>query len=227
MGLFGTGLSGARYLQPTQSLSFKTVDKKEEQPAPSVPNTAPKTAVVVHVAGAVKVPGILHMSSEDRVGDAIKRAGGARLNADLDQLNLAAKLVDGTQIYVPAREKILAGSGSRRVAEAPRRPKPQISGSPYASSLSVEPLYGSVGPARAPKVEAANHADTPPAGTLVSLNTATSEELESLPGIGPATAAKILDFRRQQGKFTSIEQLLEVKGIGPKKMEAIRGLIRL
>jgi competence protein ComEA len=59
----------------------------------------------------------------------------------------------------------------------------------------------------------------------VDLNTATPEDLESLPGVGPATAAAIVSWRDDHGPFTSVEQLLEVRGIGPAKFEALRDLV--
>ncbi len=62
------------------------------------------------------------------------------------------------------------------------------------------------------------------AEALVNLNTATSEELDTLPGIGPTLAARILDWREQHGRFTSVDELQEVTGIGPKKFEELAGL---
>jgi len=62
---------------------------------------------------------------------------------------------------------------------------------------------------------------------VVNINTAGPEELDRLPGVGPATAQKIIEYRNQIGRFTSVEQLEEVRGIGPKKLEQMRPFIRL
>jgi competence protein ComEA len=62
---------------------------------------------------------------------------------------------------------------------------------------------------------------------MVNINTAGMDELDQLPGVGPATAQKILDYRNQIGQFSSVDQLEEVKGIGPKKLEKMRPFIRL
>lgn len=62
---------------------------------------------------------------------------------------------------------------------------------------------------------------------VVNINTAGPEELDKLPGVGPATAQKIIEYRNQIGRFTSIEQLEEVRGIGPKKLEQMRPFVRL
>ena len=62
---------------------------------------------------------------------------------------------------------------------------------------------------------------------MVSLNKATQTQLETLPGVGPATAKKILDYRMEHGGFSSVDELLAVKGIGPKKLEAMRKFVKL
>jgi competence protein ComEA len=138
---------------------------------------APRAAggVVVHVAGAVRRPGVYRLRSGARVRDAVARAGGAGRGADPGAVNLAAKVADGQQVVVP-----------RRTPAAP--------GGPAATSTA--------GP--------------------VSLNAATAEQLDGLDGVGPATAAKIIAWRTQHGGFASVDDLAQVPGIGPKKLEALR-----
>jgi competence protein ComEA len=144
------------------------------------------TGALVHVAGAVRHPGVYRLHDGDRVKDAVERAGGARGGADVNAINLAAKVADGQQVVVP-----------RRGAAAP--------------------ATGDVGEG------AAGAATQPP----VSLNSATAAQLDTLDGVGPATAQKILDWRRQHGGFRSIDDLGEVPGIGPKRMAALRGKVQL
>lgn len=195
-------------------LSYAIV-KGQRQPAPIVfqpvvsqPGKAgAATEVVVHATGAVKRPGLLRMSAESRVDDAIRAAGGALPGADLDQINLAAKLVDGTQVYVPTR------SGSAESV-------PDI----YRGGSPAEPYVSS-----SPRPRSAKHSSSggnPVAGSI-SLNTASSAQLDSLPGVGPSTAQKILGYRREHGGFSSIDELMAVKGIGPKKLKAMRKYLRL
>ncbi|HEX2346597.1 MAG TPA: ComEA family DNA-binding protein, partial [Gaiellaceae bacterium] len=151
-------------------------------------------ALVVHVVGAVRRPGLLRLKEGARVADAVARAGGATRRADLAALNLAAPLVDGTQVLVPLR----AATG----------------------------LGGSTGPVGA-AAESASAAGAPAAGAApkVSLGSATLEELDQLPGVGPVTAQKILDYRAEHGPFRSVEDLDAVPGIGPVRIEQLRDLV--
>jgi len=153
---------------------------------------AAETALV-HVAGVVRRPGVYRLRDGERVKDAVRRAGGARHGADLNAINLAAKVTDGQQVVVPRR---VPGGGSLGTsAQAP----------------------GGDGSA------AGGGAAQPP----VSLNSATAEQLDTLDGVGPATAQKILDWRQQHGGFRSIDDLSEVPGIGPKRLAALRPKVQL
>ena len=138
--------------------------------------------VTVHVAGAVRSPGVYRLRRGSRVDDAVRRAGGAARRADLSAVNLAAPLEDGRQVVVPA----LA-------------PEPQVGG----GSASAAPA----------------------ATAKINLNTATAEQLDTLAGIGPATAAKILAHREQHGAFGSVEEVGDVPGIGERRLEALRELV--
>jgi competence protein ComEA len=149
----------------------------------------PAGAAIVHVAGAVQRPGVYRMRDGERIQDAVRRAGGARRGADLNAINLAAKVADGQQVVVP-----------RRVAGAAQ------------SGTSVPGTAAEAGTQSQPPV---------------SLNTATAEQLDTLDGVGPATAQKILDWRREHGGFRSIDDLGEVPGIGPKKLAALRTKVQL
>jgi competence protein ComEA len=147
------------------------------------------TVALVHVAGAVRHPGVYRLHDGDRVKDAVARAGGARAGADVNAINLAAKIADGQQIVVPRRGAAAAVTGDAAAG-------------------------ASAGEAAAPQ---------PP----VSLNSATAAQLDTLDGVGPATAQKILDWRREHGGFRSIDDLGEVPGIGPKRLAALRDKVQL
>lgn len=154
--------------------------------------------VVVHVAGQVRRPGVYRLRSSARVQDAVKRAGGARAGADLDALNLAAKLTDGRQVVVGRR--IVAGSGGGVAAGI---------GAGVAAAGAGTGVSGAAGAGGA-------------TGAPVSLNSAGADELGTLDGVGPATAAKIIAYREEHGGFGSVDELDQVPGIGPKKLAALR-----
>ena len=159
--------------------------------APLEPVTASAPArLVVHVVGAVSRPGLYRLREGSRVADAVARAGGATRKADLGGINLAAPLVDGAQVLVPARLPVAT---------------------PGSPSSSAGDSFTS---------EA-----TPGAGRKLSLATATAAQLDELPGVGPVTAQKILDFRAEHGFIRSVDDLDAVPGIGPARIEQLRELV--
>jgi competence protein ComEA len=215
LGVFFLSQWGARVLKKPAEVRF--VSDTQASGASASPAIAPlmsgsstvtgepnasSAKVVVHVVGAVKQPGLYEFDANARVHDAIKRAGGAFSNADLDALNLAAKLTDGTRLEVPKKGQALA-------SETPA--------TPYRGSGEAANSYSAK-----PKSKGSAAAAGP-----VNINTASLAELDRLPGVGPSTAQKILDYRQAHGGFTSVEELLKVKGIGPKKLASMRKFVRL
>jgi competence protein ComEA len=160
--------------------------------------------VIVHVAGAVRRPGVYRLAGGARVADAVERAGGARRRADLGGVNLAAKLEDGRQIVVPVRPPTGAPAAA--------------SGAPVAGAGGLGSGGGALG----------SGATVPAAAAApVNLNTATPEQLDTLPGVGPATVQKILEYREQHGGFGSVEELGQVSGIGEKRLAALRDQVQV
>jgi competence protein ComEA len=136
--------------------------------------------VVVDVTGAVARPGVYRMPAGSRVDDAVQRAGGATGKAELEAVNLAARLADGQQVVVP--ERIPGGTAA---------------------------------------VAGAGDEEGP-----ISLGTATVEQLDTIDGIGPVTAADIIEFRDQHGGLSSVDQLDQISGIGPATMESLRSRLQ-
>jgi competence protein ComEA len=168
----------------------RLADAGGAEAAPDVPAAplqraapAPAAAVVVHVVGAVRRPGLYTLRDGSRVADAVRRAGGATRRAELAGVNLAAPLADGTQIVVPGRA---------------------------VAGLGAAPSAGSMPDAPAAKV---------------SLSSATLEQLDALPGVGPVTAQKILDYRQEHGAIRSVDDLDAIPGIGPARVEQLRDLV--
>ena len=157
-----------------------------------------KTEVVFHIVGCVKKPGLYTLYDGCRLNDAIKSAGGATTEADINAVNLARKITDGEKIVIPSK------------LEAAERSLIQSGAVPVASS-SVQ-------------TGSSAQSGTP---AKVNINTATAEELDLLPGVGPSTAKKIIDYRNQIGGFSSVDQLNEVSGIGPKKYDGLKDMVTL
>ena len=160
-----------------------------EQPPAAAPRAlkaepARAPLLVVDVAGAVRRPGLYRLRDGSRIADAVSRAGGATHAADTGAINLAAPLVDGMQVLVPAR----LGAGGQGAAPAAGQ-------------------------------------GAGPAGARVSLSSATVEQLDALPGIGPVTATKIVAWRTSHGAFRSVDALDAVPGIGPARVEQLRDLV--
>ena len=137
--------------------------------------------LVVHVAGAVRRPGLYKLRDGARVADAVRHAGGALSGADLTAINLAARVMDGIQVVVPARVRVGAAAPAGGATSSPPGP--------------------------------------------VSLGSATLDQLDDLPGVGPVTAQKIVDYRAAHGGFRSVDDLDAIPGIGPARIEQIRDLV--
>jgi len=175
-----------------------TASARAEDPAPAAEQ------VVVSVVGLVHKPGLATLAPGARIADALTAAGGALDGADTVGLNLARPLADGEQIVV--------GLG-------PSPGKPALGSSVGASSPVPEAPRSSTAPSPA-KPEAKP-------GEPVNLNTATVEQLDALPGVGPVTAAAIVAWREAHGKFTAVDQLGDVDGIGPARLDKLRALVRV
>jgi competence protein ComEA len=166
------------------------------EPAPTATSTVP-AIVVVDVVGAVRRNGVVKLRLGARVVDALAAAGGATADADLVRLNLAAPVADGARIAVP-----------RLGAPAPPVDPAAVTGAPVAGASGGAGAGAVASPA-----------------SPVDLNTATAEQLDALPGIGPATAAAIIADRGANGPFRSVDDLGRVRGIGDAKLEQLRGLV--
>ena len=147
----------------------------------------------VDVAGAVRSPGVYTLPTASIIADAIAAAGGPSADADLDRVNKAVPLSDGMQVYVPHEAETAA-------------PQP------------VEPIPAKA--AAVPLTETGAGGASDP-GALVDINTATLAELDTLPGVGPATAQRIIDGR----PYSTIEDLMRVKGIGQATFDKLKDYI--
>jgi competence protein ComEA len=169
--------------------------------ASPTPSAAQNQPVVVSVVGLVHTPGLVTLAPGARIADALKAAGGTTDGADTIGLNMARQVDDGEQIVVGI---------------APAKGQPAVLGSSVGSGTAAPSPSGT--PSRPSRGA--------PAG-VINLNTATVQQLDTLPGVGPVTAAAIVAWREANGKFTSVDQLGEVDGIGPARLEKLRKLVRV
>lgn len=153
------------------------------------------TKIMVHVSGSVNKEGIIELDENSRIADAIEMAGGLKEDADISKINLAYILEDGMKVHIPSKN-------DTEVIED--------NTSSYIESKSIED-----------KSKSTESKTT----SIVNINTASQSQLETLPGIGPSTALKIINYRNENGKFKTIEDIKNVSGIGESKFNNIKNLI--
>jgi len=199
------------------------------QPASALQQPVPSPEIVVHVTGAVQSPGVYRLSPDARVQDAIEKAGGAGAQADVHRLNLAAKIRDGQQIHVPSASLPQAASSRADVRQLNPSTTPNGRAARPTPSVPASEGRGSEAEGRdsppAPATQASTNEPPPTEGALINVNTATLEQLQTLPRIGPVAAQRIIEYRETYGPFSTIEELTQVKGIGEKTLEKIRHLV--
>ena len=158
--------------------------------------------ITVYVSGEVVKPGVYVLLATSRIIDALQAAGGPTSAADLVVVNLAAPLVDATQVFIP------------RIGSTPRATLPR----PHAGiNLPTTGTSGGV---------SVGSGVTSATG-IVDINSASLADLDALPGVGPSTAQAIIDYRIANGPFASVDDLLNVRGIGPSKLAAMRARVRV
>lgn len=149
--------------------------------------------IMVHVTGAVKNEGVVTLSENSRIADAVETAGGLTEDADMSKINLAYVLEDGMKLRIPSKNDV------EEEAEEFTEDEYLVENIPQSNTKSEK--------------------------GIVNINKATQTELETLPGIGPSIALKIINYREENGKFTSIEDLKNVNGIGDSKFDNIKEFI--
>ncbi len=201
--LAGVGVWSSRpQAQPIGGLPAVSIGPGAPGPAatPAPAPGAPAGPLVVSVVGKVARPGLVRVPDGARVADAVDAAGGALPGVDLSVLNLARRLGDGEQVAIGVRPA----------------PDAQPTGAPAGDGAA------SGGTASGGAAAGGTASDGAATGAKVNLNQATAEQLDALPGVGPVTARKILDWRTRNGRFSRVEQLREVDGIGERKFARLR-----
>lgn len=151
--------------------------------------------IIVHVSGAVNKEGIVELKNNSRIIDAIDKAGGLKDEADITNINLAYIIEDGMKIHIPSKEE-------------------------KESTIIVESNIDSGIVKQSNEIKSDNNKKL-----KININTATKTDLETLPGIGESTALKIIEYRKEKGRFKLIEDIKQVNGIGENKFNKIKELI--
>lgn len=151
--------------------------------------------IVIHITGAVRTPGIVRLTEGSRIETAIEAAGGLTEDADISKVNLAYVLDDGIKLRIPSFSD------------------DAIQDDDIFDEDSGENVIDD------------NNSDTSSSNQSVNINKATETELQTLPGIGPSLASKIVQYREQNGKFSSVEDIKSVSGIGDNKYNNIKDFI--
>ncbi len=170
-------------------------------------DTKEKDNIVVYITGEVNNVGLYELQENSRVADIIDKAGGLTKEADIENMNLADILEDGMKIYVPKK--------SERLDEN------QNDNSNKQNNANIDIIKESR------NINEQKNINKEAKSSKININTASQTELETLPGIGPSTALKIIEYRKQNGKFSCVEDIKNVSGIGESKYNKVKDLIKV
>ncbi len=184
------------YSQNQKEIFFE--ESKQENEVQEKTEETENKKIIVHVSGAVKNEGIVELEEGARVANAIEKAGGVRDDAYTKDINYALKLEDGMKIYVPTIEET-------------KQEKEEVNINSESSNYIISSNNTKTN-------ENSN-------GQKVNINNADESKLDELPGVGPSTAQKIIQYRKENGEFKSIDELKNVSGIGEAKFQKIKDLI--
>lgn len=179
-------------------------------------NTEVQNNIYIHIMGEVKNPGVVIAKEGDRIKDIIEKAGGTTEKADLKNINLAYKVEDGQKINIPNIDE----NKSENVLQEKddEKNKSATDNTSNENEKNVNYITKSSG---TNVIVDGNNNDAESKSSKVNINTATQTELETLNGIGPSTASKIIKYRNEKGKFKKIEDIKNVSGIGEAKFKKI------
>ena len=184
------------YSQNQKEIFFE--ESKQENEVQEKTEETENKKIIVHVSGAVKNEGIVELEEGARVANAIEKAGGVRDDAYTKDINYALKLEDGMKIYVPTIEET-------------KQEKEEVNINSESSNYIISSNNTKTN-------ENSN-------GQKGNIKNADESELDELPGVGPSTAQKIIQYRKENGEFKSIDELKNVSGIGEAKFQKIKDLI--
>ncbi|MBR1671472.1 MAG: ComEA family DNA-binding protein [Fretibacterium sp.] len=175
--------------------------------AEPVPQPEPQADWYLYITGSVRKPGVYRLPPDSRLFQLVDAAGGLDGFADRVAINLAEPLRDGQHVHVPHKGETQANNRKEALSRATEAvvlvPAPSTTAQNFGFRIS-------------------DARQQQPNG-LIDINRASEEALVRLRGIGPALARRIVEYRRQHGPFRSVEELVQVRGIGAAKVKGLRG----
>lgn len=192
---------------PVTSASSYSSDKEEKNEAIKggkkdnivSSNEEKNETITVYITGAVANPGVISLDNNMRLDDALKKLGGTTKDADINRINLAMKLEDSQHYIIPYIGQ----------EDDPSQKDMQASNNSSDSAGSLD------------NSSSASNSQN----SKININSADESQLETISGVGPSTAQKIVDYREKEGKFSSIEDIKNISGIGDKKFESMKDSI--
>lgn len=201
IGIYYLFMRDKDYLESDSNMNILNTNEEDEGIENKISITEEKEKIVIYVAGAVKNEGIYELDENSRIADCIEKAGGLTDDANIKDINLAFVLEDGMKVYIPKNSEI-------------NEVKDETS--TYVSKENGSANTGT-----------STSKNTSAKSSKININTANQTDLETLPGIGPSTAQKIINYRKENGKFSSIEDIKKVSGIGESKYSKIKDYITI
>ena len=151
-----------------------------------------KNKIVIYIIGEVKQEGVYELDENSRISDAIEKAGGTKENADLSQINLAYKIEDGMRIYIPKKGELV--QDKEKIEDKTQ----EVVTGKSTDITNTTSVNTNLSTNKKIKTDIEK----------INLNKATQTELETLPGIGPSTAEKIIEYRKENGNFKNIAYII-------------------
>lgn len=206
IGIYYLFIRDRDYFESDSSMNILNTNE-EKGIENTISDTEDKGKIIIYVAGAVKNEGIYELDENSRIADCIEKAGGLTEDANIKDINLAYVLEDGMKVYIPKN------SDKNEIKDD--------------TSTYVSKGNGNVDINTSTSKNTGVSKNTNTQSNKININTANQTELETLPGIGPSTAIKIINYRKENGKFANIEDIKKVSGIGESKYAQIKDLIKV
>ncbi|WP_024833605.1 helix-hairpin-helix domain-containing protein [Ruminiclostridium josui] len=222
---FGAGILGFILKQVYHPLEKPMVEAentamviKKAEPAEEQAEEEKVPDIKVYVTGCVNKPGVVTIKKGQIIEDAIKNAGGATKQADLENINLAYPLNENTMIRIKAKGTAKAASTDKTGSQS--QSAKATGGSTINSGVDIiiDSLGADVGEKESNSSESSK-------SKLLNINKASQAELEELPNVGPATAKAIIEYREQNGGFAKLTDIMKITGIKQKTFDKIKNFI--